>query len=349
MSRRAGSRSLSTSWLEVCSHIGGDLERVESSIRQIIACDDRLMADVSGYLFDAGGKRLRPALALLTARFGGTMTAAPTTMAAAIEVLHTATLLHDDVVDDAALRRHRPSANARWSNSMAVLAGGYLFSKAMQTFGSVGDAINQAVCDTVERIWRGQTLETQHAHNLDLDETTYFEIIESKTAALYDLACRVGSITVGLSQCEVDALGGYGMDLGIAFQLVDDVLDVVADEDTLGKPPAADMRGGVYTLPVIYTLGREIAGAGRLRTILAQRHPSQGNLEEALDILQHNGSVSYALEAAMAMLRRARERLGALADGDAKDALHRLSRYVLMRPEIAFALSQHADVISEAR
>ena len=338
-----------TSWLEPCGDLGSDLELVESHIRDVICSGDRLMSEVSGYLFEAGGKRLRPALVLLAARLGGGGAPLPISMASAIEVLHTATLLHDDVVDEAATRRHRPSANARWGNAIAILAGGYLLSRAMQVFASAGDAVNHLVCDTIEKIWRGQSQETQNAHNLDLDEGTYFEIIERKTAALYELSCRVGSLMAGLPDQQVEALASYGRDLGVAFQLIDDVLDVVSDEETLGKSPAADMRGGIYTLPVIHTLGQGDPDASRLRVVLAQRDPPEEELEEALDLLRHNRSIPYTVGAAVSILHRAQGRVECLPDSDAKKALRRLAQYVLVRPDVAQAVSQYGQVVWSER
>lgn len=333
-----------TSWLEPCGDLGNDLDLVESHIRDAIRSEDPLMSEVSAYPFQAGGKRLRPALVLLAARLGRDLAAPPIAMAVAIEVLHTATLLHDDVVDDAATRRHRPSANARWSNSTAILAGGYLFARAMHLFATAGDTINNLACDATEQIWRGQTQETQNAHNLDLDEGTYFEIIERKTAGLYEFSCRVGALMAGVADRHVETLASYGRDLGVAFQLVDDVLDVVSDEKTLGKSPATDMRGGIYTLPAIHTLAQGDPDASRLRAILARRDPLEEELEEALGILRHNGSIPYTVCAALSLLHKAQGRLECLPDSDAKETLHRLAHWVLVRPDAAQAISQYGAV-----
>ena len=314
----------------------GDLARVESGLLAAIDSEIGPVSRVCRYLVHAGGKRLRPTLVLLAARFGGAEASRVIPMAVAVELLHTATLYHDDIVDEASIRRARPSANARWGTRAAVFAGGYLFVKAMKLFASAGEAVNRAAAQAIERIWRGQTEETRNAYNLHLDERKFFEIIEQKTSALYELACRIGALAGDLPDRQTNALAAYGRNLGVGFQLVDDILDIVADEASLGKPPGADLRGGIYTLPVIATLARQDAGAARVRGILARHDPRREEIEEVLATLRANGSVDYAVEAARRAIQKAHDQAARLPDCGVRRSLNLLAADVLARADAAW-------------
>jgi geranylgeranyl pyrophosphate synthase len=212
---------------------------------------------------------------------------------------------------------------------MATFAGGHLFARAMQVFASAGDAINRTVCEAIEEIWRGQTRETQNAYRLDVDERAYLDTIASKTATLYELACRIGAVLGRLSQPQADTLATYGRDVGIGFQLIDDVLDVVGDERALGKPHASDIRGGIYTLPVIHALSQKNERAQQLGAILSRRDPPPDLLDEAIAIVRSNGAITYSLRTATAILERARDRLDGFPPSDAAQALRKLPGDIL--------------------
>lgn len=323
-------------WLGACA-LSEDLDRVEVELRAAVCSEDRLVAAVCGDHVRHGGKRLRPALLLLTARLGGHGPSGATGLAAALELLHTGTLFHDDIVDEAATRRFRPSANARWGNSMAVAAGGFLLSRAMQLFAAAGDDINRCVGEAVRRVCRGQMLELQHAGDLDLSESHYFTIIADKTSALYELACRIGGMHGGLEPRHTDALTRYAADVGVGFQLIDDLLDLVGDERALGKPRATDVRGGIYTLPVLHTLARGDGDALRLRAILGERELSHAALGDARALLDDNGSIEYARSTARTVLLRARDWLNGLPPGPALDALVSFPAHVFARAALANA------------
>jgi geranylgeranyl pyrophosphate synthase len=218
---------------------------------------------------------------------------------------------------------------------MAIYTGGRLFALAMQVFASAGERVNRLAAQTVEDIWRGQTEEARNIHNLDLDESRRMDIIRGKTAAVYELSSRLGAMAAGLADEPVDALAGFGSDLGIAFQLVDDVMDIRGDERALGKPSAADLRGGVYTLPVIHALSEATTDAARLRAILSQREVPEDGYEEALRILRRNGSVAYALDKAAALVRRSQERLNTLPPSNARQTLWHLAYSILESAGVA--------------
>jgi heptaprenyl diphosphate synthase len=317
-------------WLK-SADVQKDLQLVETGLLDAVECDDPFVSAVCRHLINAGGKRLRPALLLLTTRFGGRNGSRARSVAVAIELLHIATLYHDDVVDQAVKRRQCVSVNAKWGNQVAVLAGTYLLSRAMYLFSCAGDKVGQAVSRAINTIWKGQMEETEGVYNLDLEETRLFNIIAQKTATLYELACHIGSVVSGLSNSETDQLAEYGRNLGIAFQLVDDAMDIMADEKLLGKPPGSDLREGIYTLPVLYTLRSTNADAVRLRAILAARQLTEERLFEALSILRRNGSIHYTVNTALAFIVEAKKRIQGFPNGDAKQSLCLLGDFLIDR------------------
>ena len=255
---------------------------------------DRLLGDVASHLAEAGGKRVRPALTLCAAYAAtdATGSARPeaVTGAVAVELVHLGSLYHDDVIDEAETRRGVPSVNARWSNIVAILAGDFLLARASALAASLGADVAGLLADTIGELCRGQVLELQHLFDVGRTEEGYASAIEGKTASLFAASCRIGGMVTGAAQPDLDALTRYGHHLGMCFQVVDDVLDITATDDALGKPSGQDLVEGVYTLPVIYAL----AGSDALRTLLAQ--PLDGDrLAEARQLATTNGAVDTAL------------------------------------------------------
>jgi heptaprenyl diphosphate synthase len=317
-------------WL-VCPSVIAGLPRVEARLRDTIRCDDRFTEQLCLHMIEAGGKRLRPILALLAACFGDGPPSSAVDVAAAVELMHLATLYHDDIMDEAVQRRGRPSVNRTWGNLAATFAGTYLFARAADIAAAAGKDASRAMSEAAVRVWRGQTLEMHNAFRLDLDESAYFEVIAHKTAALIELPCRLGATIACAPTRYVEALVGYGRALGLAFQLVDDVMDIVADESYLGKVPGADLRSGIYTLPVIVSLRAGGADGLRLRRLLRSQAPTQQELEEAVAIVRRGPGVSRTLEQAGAFAAQARAALGPLPPGDARDSLHELSGFIVER------------------
>ncbi len=316
------------SWQTACD-LGHALARVDAGIRKVVRSDAVVAAVCAGHL-RRRGKRLRPALLLAAARLGTAPSPEAIRSAVAVELLHTGTLCHDDVVDEAARRRFGASVNARWGNAVAVLTGGYLVSRAMQLFARSGDEVNRLVTCAVHRLARGQSLELEHTGDLELDEAGYFAIIGDKTAALYELAVTVGATLGGLSARAVDAIARYGAELGTAFQMIDDVLDLVGDERALGKPRGTDLRGGIYTLPVIRALGRSDTDARRLRELLAGPS-SDERVAEALTIVAGSGSIDTVARDAHVVLGRAVDHLASVPPGPARDALSDVPEQLVVR------------------
>src|SRR3989442_11018903 len=218
--------------------LAGDLSRVESALRASVETDDPFLTDVATHLIGAGGKRLRPVLALCAGCAGGARPA-PTdvvTGAVAIELVHLGSLYHDDVIDEATTRRGVESVNARWSNIVAILAGDYLLARASSLAASLGVEVAAVLAATIGELCQGQVLELQRLFDVDRDEAAYFGSIAGKTASLMATACRIGAIVGGLDRPAVEGLTEYGRHVGMIFQIVDDVLDLHATDEELGKP-----------------------------------------------------------------------------------------------------------------
>jgi heptaprenyl diphosphate synthase len=302
-----------------------DLARVEARLGQAVTHQDRFLGDVASHLVSAGGKRVRPALTLCAAYAatdaGRAATEEAVTGAVAIELVHMGSLYHDDVIDEAETRRGVPSVNARWSNIVAILSGDFLLARASSLAASLGADVAGLLADTIGELCRGQVLELQHLFDVDRSEEGYSSTIEGKTAALFAAAGRIGGMVSGVGEADLDALTRYGHHVGMCFQIVDDVLDVTATEDVLGKPAGQDLMEGVYTLPVIYAL----AGSEPLRRLLAQPlEPDR--LAEARKLATTNGSVDAAVGVARDHAAKARDALAGAEglDSNVCDALGRL-------------------------
>jgi heptaprenyl diphosphate synthase len=284
-----------------------DLARVEESLQAAVRTPDPFLADVAAHLVAAGGKRIRPTLALC-ATYACSSAAGATddavTGAVAVELVHLGSLYHDDVIDEAETRRGVPSVNARWSNIVAILAGDFLLARASSLAASLGADVAGLLAATIGELCRGQVLELQHLFDATRSEDGYESTIEGKTAALFATSCRVGGMVAGVPDPTLDALTRFGRHLGMCFQIVDDVLDLTASEEELGKPSGQDLLEGVYTLPVIYAL-RE---SPELRELLG-RPIDQERLAEVRAIATRNGAVEGALSVARDHAVKARDAL----------------------------------------
>ncbi len=278
-----------------------------------------------------GGKRLRPALLLLTAQACGGIRSMHPVLAAVVEMIHTATLVHDDVLDESAVRRHAATVNAGWGNEPAVLLGDYLFSHAYYLAATADSTL---ACRWIGRatnlVCEGEMMQVAHRGDLDLDESTYFEIIRGKTAELTAVACRLGAHYAGAPSATVEALEEYGRDLGVAFQIADDVLDLWGDEKAAGKTLGTDLEKQKLTLPVIRLLATApTAEAARLRSLLAHAHPEHRGLIRPA--LEESGALAYAWSRAEDFAVTARNRLDALPENPARSILVQLTRHVVRR------------------
>jgi octaprenyl-diphosphate synthase len=304
---------------------------VDRLIRRRLGSEVLLVNQVAEHIVSGGGKRLRPMLVLLAAEAAGYRGEQHHQAAAVIEFIHTATLLHDDVVDESGLRRGRQTANALFGNAASVLVGDYLYSRAFQLMAELGRMrIMDVMADTTNQIAEGEVLQLMHIGNPDTDETAYLRVIERKTAVLFAAACRVGAILADAPKALEDALADYGMALGMAFQIADDVLDYVSDADTLGKNVGDDLAEGKPTLPLIHALHH--ADPEAVQTI--RRVIETGgldSLDRVVRAIQDSGAIDYSVARAQSHADAAHRALAHLPDSAARACLDVLARYAIQR------------------
>ncbi|HJT97867.1 MAG TPA: polyprenyl synthetase family protein [Rhodanobacteraceae bacterium] len=307
------------------------MQAVNALIRARLSSDVVLVNQIAEHIVGGGGKRLRPLLHLVAARAAGYRGREQVALAAVIEFIHTATLLHDDVVDESDLRRGRKTANAVWGNAASVLVGDFLYSRAFQMMVELDRMrVMQILADTTNRIAEGEVLQLLNIGNPETGEQAYLDVIERKTAVLFSAATRLGAVLAGLSHEQEEALARYGLDLGHAFQIADDVLDYASDAGTLGKNVGDDLAEGKPTLPLIRAIANsEPAQAERLRQAI--RDGGRDALGDVLAAIDATGALEYARDRAHAYARSARDALDALPRSDARDALGVLADYAIDR------------------
>jgi octaprenyl-diphosphate synthase len=280
---------------------------------------------------DYQGKRLRPALLLLTARACGSVTAAHAVLAAVVEMIHTATLVHDDVLDEAMVRRHAATVNAEWGNETAVLLGDYLFTHAFHLAATVDSTLAcRWIGQATNRVCEGEMQQVHHRGNLDLDEQSYFTIIEGKTAELTAVSCRLGAHYAGADAATTEALEGYGRHLGIAFQIADDVLDIWGEERVTGKSLGTDLAKQKLTLPLIRLI--EVADPAMSEKVRRMLGEANGECrKELVPLLEASGSLEYSWQRARWHVNQAIAALACLPRSDAAAVLRQLAEYTLRR------------------
>ncbi len=294
-----------------------------------------LVEEISEYLVTSGGKRVRPLVTLLCAgSLGDVDNPQQHKLAAAIEFLHTATLLHDDVVDMSDLRRGKPTANANWGNASSVLVGDFVYSRAFQIMVSIGNIeVLEVLSNTTAKIAEGEVKQLIHIGDTQLSEADYFEVIENKTAILFSAACEAAAILAKSSESQRKACAAYGMELGKAFQLVDDSLDYVGEADALGKNVGDDLAEGKVTLPLIYalqsTLENNPAAHEQLQKSILEK--SADNIEHVVKLIKQTDAVEKAMAYADRIIQNGASNLKLLASNGYTSAMQDLGQYVLNR------------------
>jgi octaprenyl-diphosphate synthase len=311
--------------------VAEDMAAVDALIRRRLASDVVLVNQIGEHIVTAGGKRLRPMLALLAARAMGYRGDEHHQLAAIIEFIHTATLLHDDVVDESDLRRGRKTANALWGNAPSVLVGDFLYSRSFQLMVELErPQVMRVLADTTNAIAEGEVLQLLHVRNPDTDEAAYTQVIERKTAVLFAAATRLGALLAGADAAAQQALHDYGLELGFAFQIADDVLDYTADAGTLGKNLGDDLAEGKATLPLIHALAHaDKASREVLRAAIV--HGDIEAMPAILHAIRSSGGIDYSAAKAREHARRAEAALHGLPHSPWLDALHGLARYAVER------------------
>jgi len=310
-----------------------EMEAVAKLIRERMASENApRIPEVTQHLVGAGGKRLRPLLTVASARALGYGGDHHIRLAATVEFIHTATLLHDDVVDESAQRRGRPTANLLWDNKSSVLVGDYLFARSFKLMVETGSLrVLDILSDAAATIAEGEVLQLTVAQNLATTEATYLKVVRGKTAALFAAACEVGGVVAGADEAHIAALREYGDALGIAFQIVDDLLDY-GGTSAIGKDIGDDFREGKITLPLLKALAKaDDADRAFWSRVIARRDQNEGDLERALELLNRHGALEATRDEAVAWAEKARRAMALLPASEIRDLMTGVADYVVSR------------------
>lgn len=311
--------------------ISKDMHAVDAVIRERLHSDVALIQQVAEYIISSGGKRLRPALLILVAGACGYQGRAHHELAAVVEFIHTATLLHDDVVDDSSMRRGRATANSAFGNPASVLVGDFLYSRAFQMMVSVREMrVMEVLADTTNTIAEGEVLQLMSIHNMDITEDQYLRVVRSKTAKLFEAAGRLGGIISRVPSDTEQALSRYGSHIGTAFQLVDDILDYSGELEHTGKNIGDDLAEGKVTLPLIYTM-RHATEEQQAHIRKAVASPSDSDFETVAAVVSECGALEYARSRAVAESQRATAELECLPNSTYRDCLLELAAFAVSR------------------
>ena len=300
-----------------------DLERIEVALRHSVRTSDDYLTEMASHLIEAGGKRLRPVMAVTAALTGGAEASDDVVRGGvSVELVHIGSLYHDDVMDEAEVRRAVPSVNARWGNHRAILSGDFLLARASEIAASLGAEVAGLLGATIGQLVEGQISELRTQYDPNRPEREYFRSIDGKTASLFSAAARIGGIVAGLPRAQIDALTEFGRSFGMVFQIVDDILDLTATEAQLGKPAGHDMVEGVYTLPVLRTIAAGGAPAAELHDLLGTALEGVA-LDKALALVRTGRGLAEARAEARTFADRGAAALTALDESAATTALAR--------------------------
>jgi octaprenyl-diphosphate synthase len=311
--------------------LADDMRAVDQVIRERLHSEVALVSQVSEYIINSGGKRLRPVLVILSSGCFGYQGRAHHELAAVVEFIHTATLLHDDVVDESELRRGKQTANALFGNAASVLVGDFLYSRAFQMMVSVDNMrVMRILSDATNVIAEGEVLQLLNCHDADIDEENYLKVIRYKTAKLFEAAARLGAVIGGGTAEQEEAMAQYGMHLGTAFQLVDDVLDYSGNSDETGKNIGDDLAEGKPTLPLLFAMQNGTPDqAAAIRQAI--EHAGRTEFETVLKAIHETGALNYTREQARREIDIAKTALNALPDSNHKSALIQLADFAVDR------------------
>ena len=323
---------MSTESIEaIRSFVARDMSAVDEVIRGKLHSDVALIRQVSEYIINSGGKRLRPALVILSAGAFGYSGRRQHDLAAVVEFIHTATLLHDDVVDVSELRRNKATANALFGNAASVLVGDFLYSRAFQMMVEVGNMrVMRVLADATNTIAEGEVLQLLNCHNSEVDEENYLRVIRYKTARLFEAATRLGAILGNATPAEEEAMAAYGMHLGTAFQLVDDVLDYSGDYHDTGKNLGDDLAEGKPTLPLIYAMKTGSTEQAEIIRNAIEQGGEEG-LQPVLQVILQTGALDYSRRQAQAESDMACAMISALPNSKYKECLLQLASFAVQR------------------
>ncbi len=319
---------------QIFEPIRADLDRVDEEFGRHVQSRVALIPQIGQYIRTSGGKRMRPAVLLMASRLAGYTGDRAVLYAAVVEFIHTATLVHDDIIDDADLRRGRLAVHSRWGNDITVLLGDYLYIKSM-ALALTHDTLDivRLLCDVTLKMIEGELYQLTKNGDADITEDEHFDIMRRKTAYLFGGCAQIGGLLGGVSNEQELALREYGFNLGIAFQLVDDLLDYTGDAETVGKPIGSDLREGKVTLPLIHLQRQDQNGVGAriIRDVITSRTVSQEQWNDLRRTLREHASIDYAYRRAEEFADRAKKHLYLFPPSQERDALLALPDYVLSR------------------
>jgi octaprenyl-diphosphate synthase len=317
---------------EIVQLVEADLAQVERLFEEQTRSDVALVSEIGRYIREGGGKRIRPALLLLASRMCGYEGERAVLLGSVVEFIHTATLLHDDIIDEATTRRGRRSVNDRWGNEITVLAGDFLYTKSMSMALSQDNLkVLRLLSDITLRMIEGELLEIERSADLAVTPEVHIDIIRRKTADLFSGCTRIGGMLGGVGEEKERALASYGLNLGICFQMVDDLLDFTADEEVLGKPVANDLREGKLTLPALFLLRRNPDALGPLKTVLDDGGFDRVPAGEIARLVRESGALDEARGLAEEYAERARRDLAGFERSAYREALRALPDFILAR------------------
>ncbi|GJQ59923.1 MAG: polyprenyl synthetase family protein [Candidatus Scalindua sp. AMX11] len=316
----------------ILAPIQEEMRETEERLYKDISSQDKHLADLVLHISKIKGKRFRPALLLLAGKCSGTFVRQHIDLGIVVELIHTATLVHDDIIDEAVVRRHVETINAKWGREISILFGDYLFSRAYTILSSLDSQIaTLIVSQTINILCEGEIVQLLKRHNLDVSESEYLSIIERKTAALCAASCKLGAIFSGANKKLSEALGNYGLKLGVAFQIIDDCLDVTGKEEEVGKTLNTDLQTGKLTLPLIRLVN--VLPANRKESVCELIFQNNGNNTKAaiVDLLEEHDAMEYAYESAKQLVKKAQDDISFIPDSPSKTALLELGDYVIER------------------
>lgn len=318
---------------ELTAPIQKDLNRVEQAIAHALKTDNLFIQQMVDYLSHSTGKRIRPALAILSAKYCGQMPAETITLGAALEMIHVATLVHDDIIDNSAVRRKQKTLNFKWGNEISVLMGDYVFASSFYLMAkTLPQEVLSTLADTTNIICRGEISETFNRFNVGLTEDQYLEVIREKTASLFAASCQTGAMLAEGDEMTVDRLYRFGMGIGMAFQIIDDTLDFVGKESTVGKPVMSDLREGKLTLPVIHcmTVCSKVEKA-KLKAAILRKVKTAADLKFLNQVLEKYGSIEHSIQKARRVVEDAKASLYQLNGARDKEDLLRVADFLINR------------------
>jgi octaprenyl-diphosphate synthase len=319
---------------QIFEPIRADLEKVDEEFARHVQSRVQLIPQIGQYIRTSGGKRMRPAVLLMAARLSGYTGDRSILYAAVVEFIHTATLVHDDIIDDADLRRGRLAVHSRWGNDITVLLGDYLYIKSM-ALALTHDTLDivRLLCDVTLKMIEGELFQLTKNGDADITEEEHFDIMRRKTAYLFGGCAQIGGLLGKVSKDQEQALREYGFNLGMAFQLVDDLLDYTGDEETVGKPLGSDLREGKVTLPLIHLQRQDKDGSGAqiIRDVITSRQVTETQWSDLKRNLRDHASIDYAYRKAVEFADHAKTHLYAFPSSPERDALLALPDYVLSR------------------